>query len=466
VTTPATPRRVLIIVPYKARDLDGLALVAYHLERRFGHEVILTNGYRLESKLLQFAPDAVVFDHLLWGFKASQARLAKRLGMKVIVLPTEGLHQNDEEATQRAGKLQGVSQVVDCHFTWGDAVRDLMLRENLSSPDRVHTVGCPRFDFYRRPYLRLMGTREEFLRSLGVESSEGPVIVWATNTTYVSRNQRKILHRQVRQGKLSAGEVRSLLHDDQVQFREHSEAVLGLARRHPDWRILIKIHPAEWVNPYVELKAQAPNITLGFDQPIFKFLYHSDVLLQRGCTTATESWMLGKPVLELELGRFENAKREDFLAGNDIVRTAEELEAKILQYLAGAPIAASQQRKRDAFLAAYYGSLDGRAGERSAALIDRMLRPPAYTTEDQIRTANAVRSAREEKETGEERNWVNKAKDVLGIDRDVSLRFWRKLIWREQQDNLGLFVPEIDITREMVDRLHREYARILGDAAA
>lgn len=465
-TGNVTARRVLVIAPYKARDLDGLALVAYHLKRLYGHEVILTNGYGIETKLLRIAPDAVVFDHLAWGFKAEQARLAKSLGMKVIVLPTEGLHQNEDEATLRAGKLQGVSHVADCHFTWGPAVRDLLLAEGLSSEDRVHAVGCPRFDFYREPYVQLMGSRSDFLRSFGAKSSEARVILWATNTSYVSRNQGKILRRQVRQGKLPEAEVVSLLKDDQVQFREHSATVLELARRHPDWRIVIKVHPAEWINPYFDLKAKASNIHLAFDAPIFKFLYHSDVLLQRGCTTATEAWMLGKPVLELEIGRFQNEKRADFKAGNDVVTTCEEAEARIGDYLAGRTIPAAQREMRESFLGAFYGPIDGRASERCAAIIDRLLRPPAYTASDQAKTAATIRTARESWERGEERRWVNRMKDLLGIDRETSLRFWKRLLDRERQDNLGLFVPEIEITREMVDALHRQYDQVLGVEAS
>src|SRR5262245_54556683 len=122
----------MIMVPYKARDLEGLALVGYHLEMRYGHEVIYSNSYGIEHKLFKYGPDALVMDHLMWDFKAHQARVAKGFGMKLVVLPTEGLHHEMEEASQRAGKLTRVADIVDCHFVWGDLVRDAILDDNLA----------------------------------------------------------------------------------------------------------------------------------------------------------------------------------------------------------------------------------------------------------------------------------------------------------------------------------------------
>src|SRR5687767_14031003 len=135
-------RRILMIVPYKARDLEGHSLVGYHLQNRYGHEPLYTNGYRIENKLLEYAPDAIVFDHLSWNFKVQQAKLAKRLGMKVVVLPTEGLFQDQEGAVRRAGSLHQVTSLIDLYLTWGDYPRNALLERKLMAPTKVQTVGC------------------------------------------------------------------------------------------------------------------------------------------------------------------------------------------------------------------------------------------------------------------------------------------------------------------------------------
>lgn len=462
----SSPRKIFLIVPYKARDLEGLALVAYHLERRYGHEVIFSNGYGIERKLLEHGPDAIVFDHLIWDFKARQARLAKSLGMQVLMLPTEGFHQDKEEPAQRAGKLFQVSRMVDCHFAWGDFVRDAVLEQGLVAEDRIHTVGCPRFDFYSEPYLSLMEPRDAFLRRLGIENPEAPAILWATNTTYLARNQDKILRRQVANGNLPEAEIRAMLEDGNGQFREHSAAVLELARRHPDWNFVIKVHPAEWINPYVELVKRLPNLHLAFNAPIREFLRNCDVLLQRGCTTATEAWMLGKPVLELEIGHYQIPIRPEITSGNHIVRTIDEADAAVIGYLGGTPISDEQQKAREAVLFDNYYRIDGKSSERSAALIHEFVTSPNYTDEDQRKTREAVRLAHEEWKAAEDRRTPNRLKDWMGIRRNVSLRFWKRFLRDEVKDNFGLFVPEIEITREMAEELYPGFDRALRGAGS
>src|SRR5688572_12281939 len=101
-------RRILIIVPYRARDLEGHALIGYRLSTDYGHEVLYSNGYGIERKLLEMAPDVVVMDHLAWSFKAEQAKLAKRLGMKVVILPTEGMFHDSQRVPEVAGHKHGV----------------------------------------------------------------------------------------------------------------------------------------------------------------------------------------------------------------------------------------------------------------------------------------------------------------------------------------------------------------------
>jgi surface carbohydrate biosynthesis protein len=399
----------------------------------------------------------------MWDFKADQARIAKKFGMKLIVLPTEGLHHELEEATQRAGKLTCVGDIVDCHFVWGDIVRNAILDDKLTTPDRVHTVGCPRFDFYREPHLSMMMSRPAFLHKLGIKNVDAPIILWATNTTYVARNQKKILRRQVSRGGLAESEVRAGLEDEKVQFREHTSVVEALAERHPEWNIIIKVHPAEWINPYDSLVKKHPNLTLGFNSPIRDYLYHSDVLLQRGCTTATEAWMLDKPVLEMEIGGFQNRTAECYRAGNRIVRSLDEVESAICEYLAGMPISAEQREARERFIADFYYRIDGKASERCAKLIHTIVSPPHYTDDECVSTRTATERALAEWSAIEDARLTNRFKDMVGIRRDVSLRFWSRLVRNEGKDNLGLFVPEIEITPEMTRELYDLYGRTFGD---
>ena len=342
VDSAESPRKILMIVPYKARDLEGHALVAHHLQRRHGVETVPTNGYGIERKLLLHRPDALVMDHLCWNFKAEQARLARSLGMKVVVLPTEGLVQDYEGARVVVGSKHHAADTVDLFLSWGAYQRQAVLHEGLMDETRADVVGCSRFDFYREPYIRLIPSRGEFLGKLGLKNPDAPMILWCTNTPYFARDRKKIITRYTQRAGYSLEQITALLDGEQRQFHEHSNLVMDLARRHPDWNFVIKVHPAEWINPYVPLTRQASNVVLGYDAPIRGFLHHCDVLLQRNCTTSTEAWMLDKPVIDAEFSPSYYPVRAEFRAGSHLVRSFDEAEQAIAAYLAGMAIPADQ----------------------------------------------------------------------------------------------------------------------------
>jgi surface carbohydrate biosynthesis protein len=395
-------------------------------------------------------------DHLVWDFKARQLRLAKNLGMKVVVLPTEGFHKTKDEALRIAGKLTHTSHMVDCHFAWGDFVRDAVLEEQLAREDQIHTIGCPRFDFYSEPYLSLMRPRAEFLAKLGIRNPEAPVVLWATNTTYASRSQRKIYRRHVNRGSLPKGEVQSYLEDGRTQFHATSSLIVELARRHPDWNFVIKVHPAEWINPYVEMVKGKDNLYLGFDAPIREFLYHCDVLLQRGCTTGTEAWMLNKPVLEAELGKYHLHPLDEYVAGNHLVTSVDEADKAMLNYFAGAPISPEQMSARRAFIEKHYYRVDGRSSERCAEVIHKEITPPNYTDNDRSHRERSTAEARMLWKEEEDARFPNKVKDLLGLKRSVSFRLWKR-VTLEARDNLGRFIAEPEITPDMVADLYTRF---------
>lgn len=448
-----TDKKILMVVPYRARDLEGHALIAHRLVRSGNYQVKLTNGYRLATKILEYAPDMLVLDHLSWNFKVEQAALAKRLGMKVVVLPTEGLFHDEEGAVRRAGKLHNAAHLPDRYLTWGDFPRRALLGQALMTVEQVTTVGCPRFDFYNKRFLRLMSKKSDFAARLGFENSDAPLILWATNTQYASRSAAKMLERQTKRAKKPLFEVKEHIEDHKTQFREHSQVILELARRHPQWNFVIKVHPAEWINPYLKMEQSAPNIRVAYDAPVREFLFHADVLLQRNCTTATEAWMFNKPVLNLEIGKYRRTVRREYLEGNHRVYSIDEAEAALIQYLDGKRIPAAQKKIRGDFIADFYFKVDGMAHERCAEIIQNLLSPPNYDEDAQNLKNELTGLELTALKERDDRRLVNRIKDSIGLSRHRTLKFWKKVLRREPLANAGLFKAEPEITDEMVEPL-------------
>jgi hypothetical protein len=175
--------------------------------------------------------------------------------------------------------------------------------------------------------------------------------------------------------------------------------------------------------------------------------------------------MLGKPVLEIEIGEFKVPNRSEYMAGNEVIRSIDDADQAIQRYLAGAPISADRQRARDAFIAHCYFRNDGNSSERCAELIHKTISAPVYTNEDRERTRATAAEAYAQWQRNQDTRLMNRIKDLLGIKRNVSMRFWKRLLYREAQDNLGLFAAEVDITPDMVEEFYQIYDGVLGVSA-
>jgi len=446
-------RRILILVPNKLRDLEGHALVAYHLQHRYGHRVFFCSEQEVQQKLLEHAPDALVLDYLGIDEKLRQSSLAKRLGVKVFVLPTAGFFLDREGEARRAGRWlqQSVSDFVDCYFTWGNYARELLLEYGLLSEPQLLTIGCPRFDFYSEPFQALMGSKLDLMNHLGILNPQGPVIIWPTGCYFVRLSNQKL----IAFGNRPEAEIRAELEDDGTTYREFSQLILSLAKTHPDWNFIIKVHPSELEHPYLQL-AQQPNVKIASAVRVRELLYHCDLLLQRWSTTASEAWMLGKPVIEFTAGHYNLKEPPEYLECSDIAKDIEQADKTIQRYLSGAPISQEQQRARDSFISKLYYRVDGKAAERCAEKINDLISPPNYTDENQSRTQTAVRNEYLSWKRWQGGRFANRVKDALNIDRDVSLRFWRKQFATTPKTRAGL-----QIRPEEINQLHQRFSQVL-----
>lgn len=457
------PYRILILVPNVPRDLEGHALVAHHLRTRYGHRVELCTSAELDEKTLSYAPDVLVLDRI--DTRISLTRRARQLGMKVVLLPTVGfLQEGLAVEARRAGGLVHGEQVLDLCFTWGSHGRNKLLEQTELAEGQVSAVGAPRFDVYCQPFLSLCESRESLLRGVGIDAPDAPLVVWSTNT-YHRRTQD--LAASV-DGAVATGvpeaEIRAQLDDEGTSYREMAKLVTILAARHPEWSFLIKLHPSELPGPYRELAEDAPNIHLCADARIRDVLYHCDALLTHCSTTATEAWMLGKPVLEVMLGHYLVPSPREYLEGSHAVADIDEIERLLGQYLATPPAAVpdDQQGARDAFLSDVYYRIDGKASERCAEEIDALLSPPRHTVEQQAAIRAAAGAAHRRWRSGVARRPSNRLRRLLGLPADAPLRFWKREFWRgsaERSDRPPALRHELDA--EMIGELYRRFDSVL-----
>ena len=326
------------------------------------------------DRLLHLEPDALVIEDLTWVGRADLVRRARSLNVRVAALPVAGLFETKQEILRAAGQATGVSGLVHRYLAWGEATAQVLLEAGVMSAEQLRAVGSPRFDLYREPYLALMQSRDDFLRLYDFDRPAAPLIVWATNTPQFARGYARELKARVERTLIPEAEAREELTEEATQFQHHSRAVAELARRHPDWNFIIKVHPLEPVDHYRPLAAEHRNIRIAFEAPIREFLYHADVLLQRGCTTAAEAWIARQARARARdrgvhpaLGAARVYRRQP--SGPEV----DEAEDAIRDISAG-PHGVPQLAARAAFAREY--RCDGRASERCAREIDTLVTAP------------------------------------------------------------------------------------------
>ena len=452
-------RRVLMVVPHRIRDLEGRALIAYHLEREYGHHTRLCTPDALNRSLEEYSPDLLLVDDVGWGTRAELVRRAKSLGCKVVLLPVFGLTDNDSDCLRAAGKWTDTAGLIDGFLCWGPYSQRILLDGQLAPESKFHVVGSSRFDFYAAPYTALAKTRKDLLEPLGVLHPERPLIVWATSTPQFARDRAQEIRNKVEGSLIPEDEAIIEIEEEERQFNENSKTVFALAKRNPNWNVVIKVHPLESVDSYFPLREQASNIYIAFDAPIRDFLIRCDVLLQRGCTTASEAWMLNRPVVELSIeGARRNWAPQEYLAGNHKTVTVEEAERAITDYLSGTGISPDQQQARVDFISENYFRIDGQSSARCAGLIHTLLTPPVHSDPDHLRIRELCAALRRQRNSVSDTRWSNRIKDFLGVDRHTTLRAWRQLNPKARKHRP--LVASREISQTMVDQLHLAFDRL------
>jgi surface carbohydrate biosynthesis protein len=451
-------RRILVIVPNVLRDLEGHVLMGYHLARCHGHEVRYTVGTNLTRELLAFAPDAVVMDHLSWDYRARQALLVKKIGAKLIVLPTSGLFRDMSEHELIAGRAFHVNGLLDCYLAWSDQARQNLLANGLLTDAQVRAVGSPRFDFYSVPYTSLIGDRKTLLESVGVQNVAAPLLVWAPGNVGFAAVGAAALNRWKVGTNIDPGFFKDEMADVLDQYEEHAPLIVELARRRPGWSIVVKVHPGDQLSRFLWMRERAGNIHVVQGVSIRELLFHCDVLLQRFSTAANEAWLLGKPVLSLGTEREVLTISPEYSAGNTSVRTLDEIVGAADGFLEDPRIPDEQARARAAFIEATYCRVDGRSGERCAAAVHELVSPPVHNDADSEKIRETAVAVQPDYDRGDIARATHRLKSMIGLEPTRSLRFWRRPSRSPDDDRKS----DGSVFETAVERLYADFARVHG----
>lgn len=332
-------RRILIPIDHKWRDLAAYVLLGLELEKR-GLEVRYCRN-TLEQYFIEYhQPDAIVLNQVLSKQSEVLTKKWAKLGVGVYILPTEGIPTLAGTYKYAVGGLSDLSGVRKV-YCWNNLARDALLENGTIKTSQILTIGVPRFDFYSERLKGAILSRDEFNEKYDLSNNRKNLLI-ATNFTqadfHVARKDfllkdAKTLRYDKVMDDLGIGveecarldyESRELLIDSVKKL-----IVSGL-----NANIILKLHPSENREFYVRaLAEQKGQVTIISQELIWDVLVNCDVEIKRSCTTAFESWILGKPTIEFRLHPHEWYRSEIHSCGSLIATNYGELMVATLNAL-------------------------------------------------------------------------------------------------------------------------------------
>jgi len=363
--------KILIAVDHKWRDLAGHVYIGLLLEQ-LGHVVYYARNNLEKHYVPTIKPDLVIMNHLIPPKKQAFAKYLQSQNISVAIMPTEGMPTLSGMRNHMGGQDCDLSGV-DLHFVWNQPMADILRENETLANDKIVVVGVPRFDFYKKPLNSTLLTKSDFLKKYDLDPRY-PLVTFATNFTQASfhtSNQNFYFKNAKKYGRDKVfeklyGDLGDVPKRDYISRELFLDAFVNLVRNFPEVNFALKLHPTEDHQFYKDLlindlSSAASRVRIIAHEYSWDVLNATDIELNRSCTTAIESWLLGKPTIEMQLNPDEYYFSQDFASGSDMVRSSNELIEKVSHYLDGASIPENLQRARDQFLSKWCHSPDGKS---------------------------------------------------------------------------------------------------------
>lgn len=283
-----------IIVDNPVRDLPGAVLLCRELAFR-GAESVLVPLYQQGTDVPLLELDALVLNYARLN-NLGVMRTYRELGISLFVLDTEGgvLSKNGADSPEtwaQSVKSNGINELLDGYFFWGERVHEAFVRYSGISTDRLHVTGPPRYDLCAPRWRSMLGHHRQ-----------GYVLI---NTNFSAVNP---LFSETAEAELSAFKaagwqadyVRQLLSDLMSVFERYLGELTQLMRDNPGFRFVVRPHPFESCELYRRRFEGQLNVTVDPTGNVFNVIHNATCVLHLNCGTAVESVLLGKLPISLE----------------------------------------------------------------------------------------------------------------------------------------------------------------------
>jgi surface carbohydrate biosynthesis protein len=362
--------RVALIVDHPQRDLAGLVLTAFELCQR-GIACHLVPLNLQHSELWALAPDFVLLNYLR-RFNEPVVRQLAEAGIQYGLLDTEGaVFSGPDEYAELHCEDEALLRGASCVCMWGPKLADYLVARGSYTSEQISVTGCPRFDLYAP------GWREAIWDAAPRNGGPAHILI---NTNFSIVNPRftssaqniEYYHEQLGWTREHLAEFTGR---ETVAINEMIGMARSLAGRFPESRVVVRVHPHEDPAPYHDGLRGIENVEVNDRGPVQAQLFRASVVVQRSCTTAIESALVGAPTLS---PRWVTPPMEAPMAEAVSLgcRSLEKLSDCVDDILGGRyQPSAEHERNVAAVLEEWFHVQDGMAFRRVADAVTAALRP-------------------------------------------------------------------------------------------
>ena len=366
-------RHAVVLVDHKNRDLLGASLIAYQLEQRG----IVCHLEPLESYygcLAAYAPDLIVFNHINSSHLVKYSYRLKELGVLTAVLPNEGILYDEEVLRYNSGRFHKGSHM-DFYFCWNEVHQKALIEEGPGGQHtRIEVCGVPRFDFYLEPWRRVYSTQPKI-------AGARPKILVCTNLAmarYHGLADSDAARFFEPFQRISGYKDYRALIDCHVRARPKLLKYLEMLAGSGLYDIVLRPHPREMAEFYEKAMSAWPEekrgrVTVDNASNITELILNCDLEIScETCTTALESWVVGKPTIELTFDKHPTFFHEHTARLNVLCEDPSSVLEVVAEALAN-PEQKHLEEGRRTHLAKWCNTPDGRASERVADMLAKAI---------------------------------------------------------------------------------------------
>ena len=362
-----------IVIDHPKRDLAGAVLLAHELAKRHA-DVSIVPMYEQGVDLPQLGLDAIVLNYVRDANRALVEGYAAA-GLQVYVLDTEGgvlaeKGGNEPHALARYVIRSGYPPLLSGYFFWGSTLRDAFAEEGVLPAERLHVVGCPRFDFVAPPWQKMLD-----------RPRSGYILV---NANFPLVNPRFSASpgsekRAMTSAGWDAAYVDRLIGDMRAVFRAYLADLRKLAEARPAMQFLVRPHPFENEAPYRETFAGLANVVVEGEGTALVAINNARAVVHLNCGTAIEAVMLRRLPIQLDYLNTDATRNHATLPAKasrlaasfaEVCDILDNLDAETARF----PFAERHER----FIRPFFHLADGKAAARVADVLTREVKPVGW----------------------------------------------------------------------------------------